>query len=163
MWIVWSRKCAVGYFGRRGRSGLTGWATKGKALRNGVGEEVVVKAESESTGARTYVSRQHSSPQIDIRLVSPTAVERPSRKENGKGRVFLPREMVWPCHVRRPGLGHPCLSQPKNNKGKTKNKTKKNQKKNKLTRQDQINLANKNESQGKLSWRKDVKTRESQR
>lgn len=46
---------------------------------------------------------------------------------------------------------------------KQKTKPKKIKKKNKLTRQDQINLANKNESQGKLSWRKDVKTRESQR
>lgn len=53
-----------GILGRRGRSGLAGWATKGRTPINGVGEEVV-KAESESTGARTYVSRQHSSPQID--------------------------------------------------------------------------------------------------
>lgn len=64
---VWSRQTSVrsGILGGGDQVGwLAGWATKGKTLRNGVGEEVV-KAESESTGARTYVSRQHSSPQID--------------------------------------------------------------------------------------------------
>lgn len=61
-----TNKCAVGYFGRRGPSGLAGWlgdqrenSEKWRGRRSGQGRK------RESTGARTYVSRQHSSPQID--------------------------------------------------------------------------------------------------
>ncbi|EYE94917.1 uncharacterized protein EURHEDRAFT_412760 [Aspergillus ruber CBS 135680] len=63
MWIVWSRKCAVGYFGRRAK--WVGWLGDQRENpekwrgRSGQGRK------RESTGARTYVSRQHSSPQID--------------------------------------------------------------------------------------------------
>lgn len=80
---VWSRQTSVrsGILGGGDQVGwLAGWATKGKTLRNGVGEEVV-KAESERAPAhaRTYQGSIHH--RRSIRLVLPTAVKRPSRKE----------------------------------------------------------------------------------